>query len=394
MINISSPAECCGCKTCVGVCPMNCIEMVEGTLGHLYPKVDLSKCSDCGLCESVCPMTGDISERANRQRFFAAFSVNPEMRKNGSSGGIFGTLSEYLTDNGYRVYAAAFDKDLNLVTTCAESKDGLSCLFKSKYLICDNQDKFEEMKTRLQNGDKVFYCSSPCLVAAFKKFLGKEYENLITADFICHGVPSLRFFKECMEFDRKKRYGGKKVLEYSFRVKKKNGATPHYFSVLLENGKRKTGYYFDSTFYAAFQKYISLRESCYECRFAKRNRVSDITLGDFHSVENYLSGINRFDGISSVIINTQKGQKVWDACNPMLSFFELDIEKLIADKVLFSGATGRPKETDGFIEVYEKDGVEGVYRKYLKSAFYLKNRFYYSLPSPVRRMIKNVKGLK
>ena len=393
MINILNEKNCCGCKNCYNICPNNSIQFRKGMLGHIFPQVDTTTCIDCGKCESVCPMTEEIKPIDFNQIFFIAYSKDFDIRRSGSSGGMFRVFAEHLLNLGYEIYAAAFDDHLNLITANALNKEELFPLLKSKYLICDTGKKFSEIKAKLDSERKIMYVSTPCQVFALKKYLGKDYDNLITVDFFCHGVPSQEFFNKCIEFDQKNRYGGKKIKEYSFREKIKHGATPHYFSVIFENGEKQMGYYFDSTFYAAFQKYICLRESCYSCRFCGRNRPSDITIGDFHNVENYVGEINRFDGISSVVINSVNGLVLWNNCSDSVWHRSLDIENLIKERIIFSKNTERPEDTDEFIKEYENGGVDGIYDKYLKSSFYRKNRIYYSLPKPTRDIIKWFKGM-
>ena len=46
------------------------------------------------------------------------------------------------------------------------------------------------LKGRLNAGEKILFSGTPCQVAGLKSFLGRDYENLICVDFVCHGVPS------------------------------------------------------------------------------------------------------------------------------------------------------------------------------------------------------------
>jgi ferredoxin len=41
---------CSGCGTCVGICPVNCLNVYNG-----FGKIDKEKCIKCGLCYGVCP---------------------------------------------------------------------------------------------------------------------------------------------------------------------------------------------------------------------------------------------------------------------------------------------------------------------------------------------------
>ena len=47
-------------KSCVEVCPVDCIHYDEGTDRKLY--IDPDECIDCGACEPVCPVTAIFAE--------------------------------------------------------------------------------------------------------------------------------------------------------------------------------------------------------------------------------------------------------------------------------------------------------------------------------------------
>ncbi len=389
MIQIVNEENCCGCGACVAVCPKQCISMKERTLGCLYPEIDNKICINCGRCEKVCPINRFPLNNDYEQSLYAAYAKDENVRNSGSSGGIFQILATKLFADSYTVYGAAFDQNLQLKCTVAEKESDLKYLLKSKYLQSSMQSKFEEIKDKLNRNQRVMFCSTPCQVAALKSYLNTEYENLFTVDFFCHGVPSQRFFDECIAFDEKHKYKGK-VIRYTFREKKKKGSTPHYYSCDYKTKqaiKHSSGYYFDSTFYTAFQKYICLRESCYNCIFSGRDRHSDITIGDFHDVNKYIDGINRFDGVSTVIINTEKGSRLFKSCEKEINVFPVDIEKLIEDKIIFSGCTKRPEKRNEFIKEYNENGIKGLYRKYLNPKFYLLNRIYYSMPKFIRKIM-------
>lgn len=392
MISIVSEKDCCGCGACEAVCPRKCIKKEEGSLGHIFVKADEELCSSCGLCDKVCPMKAERKNEYSERKVYAAYAKDEAVRFSGSSGGIFGTFAKELIGEGYVVYGAAFDNEFKLMCTEAKSEEELLPLYKSKYLQSDFSGKYAEIKKRLSDGEKVFVTSTPCQIAAIKAFLGKEYDNLITVDFFCHGVPSQRFFDECRAFDEEKKYKAK-ILEFSFRAKKKNASTIHCFNAELEkNGKkkRKFAYYFKSTFYAFFQKYINLRESCYDCPLADSHRVSDITIGDFHAVDKYLKGFNRFEGVSIVVINSEKGKKLFEDSGERLYVEEVDLEKCGGVSEFFGGGTPRPERRDEFLRDYEELPIEKLAKKYVPEKSYFKMHVYYSLPRFVREKIRKV----
>lgn len=391
MLHITNEKDCCGCGACSVACPVGAINMKPfGTLGAVLPQVDENKCISCGVCLNTCPIiNSDKDKEPFRQNAYAAYSKNEDLRFKSSSGGMFLTFAEKCVADGYKVYGAAFNSKMQLRCERAETVEELLPLARSKYLQSELTDKYNEIENSLKSGEKILFISTPCQVSALKRFLKREYDNLLTVDFFCHGVPSQSFFDECIRFEDNKR--SRKTSEFVFRAKVKNGVTPHYYKIKYEkNGKKveKIDIYYKSLFYALFQQYITLRESCYNCVFADKDRSSDITIGDFHEIDNYIQGINRFDGISTVIVNSAKGEKLLESVRSALEIYEINIEKLIEDKVIFCGATKRPSARDEFLNVYDSRGLDGVSKKYCGIKKYYKQAVYYRMPKPVRSLLK------
>lgn len=78
---------------------------------------------------------------------------------------------------------------------------------------------YAQAKKDLLDGKSVLFSGTPCQIAGLKQYLKKDYENLLTVDIICHGVPSKRFFQSFME-DYGKKLGGT-ITEFYFRDKSK-----------------------------------------------------------------------------------------------------------------------------------------------------------------------------
>lgn len=43
--------KCVACGSCVGACPVNAIDFVDGVAF-----IDKDKCIECGTCEAICPV--------------------------------------------------------------------------------------------------------------------------------------------------------------------------------------------------------------------------------------------------------------------------------------------------------------------------------------------------
>ncbi len=394
MIDIKHKAQCCGCGNCAMICPQNAIHIEEDACGFTFPKVDFHKCINCSLCNKSCPVLNHNNAECMEHSVFAVYAKDSSVRYNGSSGGAFGLFAENIINSGGIVYGASFDESLQLKCKSAETKEALFPLYKSKYLQSDVNGQFFSIKERLEDGKKVLFVSAPCQVFALKLFLKRDYENLYTVDFVCHGVPSQKLFDQCREYEEKR--DGIKFVSYQFRAKKKNGATPHYYKLTyLKKGKKKTKtkLYVDSLFYNGFQKYITMRDSCYDCHFSHSNRISDITIGDFHGIDKYISGINRFDGVSTVCVNSEKGMDLWNGVCENAIYYALDFSVLFENGELMCGGTQKPANRDDFIKALKEEPFEIVVRRYLDGTKSYTKKAYYAMPNFIRKIMKKILGI-
>ena len=218
-----------------------------------------------------------------------------------------------------------------------------------------------------------------------------QADNLYLLDFFCHGVPSQIFFDKCREYIERR--DGIKVKGYEFRSKVNKGASPHYYSLTYEkNGEnvRSTYLYLEDPFYLGFQKYITLRDSCYHCPFGSGNHVGDLTLGDFHDIDKYIKGLNRFDGVSTVIINSNKGFKIWKAIKDSLEIYEIDINQLYSNHQIYTGGTKEPETREVFLRDLEMLPFDSVVKKWFNPKQEWKKAIYYRLPFPMRKILKAI----
>lgn len=381
--------DCCGCRTCKTVCKFNAISVVIDKYGFEQMKVDETRCVACGMCENVCPI---LHVKTNSQRYYcgAAYSLDRDIKFYGSSGGLFGIFSRRIIFDGGCVYGAAFDNNLKLKTTSAETFDELAPLYKSKYLLCDTSDKFPEILSKLEEGRKVLYCSSPCQIAALKLYLKKDYENLITVDFVCHGVGSQTLFDKSIEYLEKKL--SIKINKVVFRFKKKKASSHYYYFEYNKKGKygNKHGLYLYFPYYNAYCKQLICREICYNCKYATPERCSDITIGDFHTIDRYDVSIDRFAGISMFICNSRKGENFFNTVkeNLFVEAFDWDILK---SNNRFKCDGIKPKEQSEFMRSISTEPFEKTVKKYLRPINDWKRLIYYNSPLVLRKIVRKLK---
>lgn len=381
--------KCCGCRGCLQKCKFGAITFATDKYGFEYPKIDPALCISCGLCEQVCPILND-AKISVADLCGMAYALDGETKFNGSSGGLFGTFAESVIAQGGAVFGAAFDDGLKLKTTKAETKEELFPLYKSKYLLCDTDQQFDTIEEELKKGRAVLYCSSPCQIAALKLYLKKEYENLLTIDFVCHGVGSQELFDRSIAYTQaKENIEIKKVM---LRHKTANASSHYYCYYYVKDGKyrEKTDLYFSFPYYNAYCKQLVCRDSCYDCKFASRARVGDLTIGDFHTVEKYFPDVDRFAGVSMFLVNTQKGQRWFDLVKDKLHWQEMDKETIYENN-RFSDEVVIPAEQPAFMESVATEPFETTVKRFLKPSRDWKKLMYYHAPKFLRKLIMKLR---
>ena len=76
-----------------------------------------------------------------------------------------------------------------------------------------------------------------------------------------------------------------------------------------------------------FLEGLFYRENCYQCKYARPERVSDITLGDYSDSEEKFSKMqNARNGLSKIIVNSQKGMVLLKKSESTLSLSSIHFD--------------------------------------------------------------------
>lgn len=302
---------CTGCGACMNICPTKAIVMQANADGFIYPRINEKKCTECGACANICPQLNQIQYQSNIPVCYAAICKN-KFRDLTSSGGIFCALANAFLEKGGIVFGAAFNDNFTEVRHIAvDNKKQLYKILKSKYVQSDTLDSFSQVKAYLENGKQVLFSGCPCQVDGLKRFLRKDYDNLLTVDILCHGVPSPAAYKSFL----KEVSNGRTAKSVDFRDKKYGWGT--LISVEFDN---ETHYdYYDGIYFKSFLSGLSMRESCFTCKYARPERVGDLTLGDFWGIKTYLEKLDDKKGTSFVLCNNKKAKAAIDALRSDIS---------------------------------------------------------------------------
>ena len=360
MISFANKQDCCGCHACVSVCAKQCITMQADSEGFLYPMVDKDACTHCGLCEKVCPVIHQAAP-VEPQAAYIAINRDEEIRLQSSSGGIFTLLAEAIISDGGVVFGARFDADWSVLHAWTDTIEGLASFRGSKYVQSRIGDTYREAREFLKQGRKVLFSGTPCQIAGLKKYLRKEYENLLAVDFICHGVPSpgvwQRYLRELREELRVERGVGKKtvlssmdelpvITGISFRDKtngwKNYGSRLRYAASeaasntvpasAIKEEKEFLQPFPENPFMRGFLADVYLRPSCYACPAKSGKSGSDITIADFWGIDKIDPKYDDDKGCGLIFINTEKGGDIYrriDVCSK---------EKMFKDCIKYNSA--------------------------------------------------------
>lgn len=324
-MEITKHELCCGCGLCENVCPVAAIEFVSDAAGFLYPKVNEKKCIKCGACVKNCVVNNPpVIETHNLEGF--SYSIGTKDIMKSASGGAAFMFGRSVIEQGGIVYGVAYTDDFCKATYLrAETLDELEKTRDTKYFHAEN-DKvlFSNIEKDLQEDRIVLFVGLPCEVAAVRKRLGHKYERLLLIDIFCHGVTSVKAHaKMIYELERKE---GQKILKYSVKDKKNGWSTQPDLVAEFSNGRVHRERFYTSDFAYVFVHMARL--SCYQCHFKDNSRTGDISIGDFWGIKDKDPGYNK-DGVSAIIINTDKGKQFVDLLKDKINLYPEDAEYIL-----------------------------------------------------------------
>lgn len=342
-------SKCSGCRSCEYSCPQHCIALNENEEGFLYPQIDSPRCTQCGICVKHCPQLIETITPGTHLDPVQAYTMNlkdkTQLAKS-SSGGFFAGLATFVLNQKGVVFGCAFDKQFRVYHTFIESMADLSTLQGSKYVASDLKDVYPQVKQFLRAGRLVLFSGSPCHVAGLKAYLGCPFENLITADVICHGTPSPKLFRKYLEWQGH-RLGGR-IERFRFRDKTRvawglGGSIGTYKKEQILNP-------YCDPYYATFLRGETYRLSCYQCKYANPNREGDFTMGDYWGIKKNASSCFCPQGNSIVFVNTSQAQTILPQLESFFNMDSVSFEHAVTDNENFLVPMSYPPVRDAIYQ--------------------------------------------
>ena len=312
MPNLVDWNNCCGCGACANKCPKNAIRMQPNQEGFLHPEIERGLCVECGACENVCPGLSPATTGNNNPKAFVVQHKDDDIRYQSTSGGAFTAIAEEVIRRGGVVFGAVMSEQFNVRHEQVENLEGLARFRNSKYVQSDIGLTYQETKKCLEFNKLVCFSGTPCQINGLKKYLGREYANLITVDVVCKSVPSPLIFSKYIRF---KEESEGRIYDVVFRDKKRGFlyCTMAHYSSLKNKQAGHSIYRRGSESDEWLRLFLSgkiSRRSCSTCPFQTSDRVSDFTLGDIWETNKPDWDDNK--GTTLVHVWTEKGIKFLD----------------------------------------------------------------------------------
>lgn len=356
--------KCTGCHSCYNVCPKKCIDMREDEFGFIYPNINDKECVNCNLCKNSCPEL-NYNELKSPKAAYAAWALDGIERDSSTSGGVASIFSRFIIKKGGVVFGASLDNILTVRHIKVTNEYDLIKLKGSKYVHSIIGNTYTECLDELKSNKIVLFIGTPCQISGLKNFLKKDYQNLYTLDIICHGVPSQKYLNSYI----KQIYGKKDYDSIVFRD------IEGYNFKLLKGDREKFKTNRENNFYnIGFLQSLFSRKNCYRCSYAKSDRISDITIGDFWGIgkeKKFEYSTER--GVSVLLPITEKGINLVKECKKYMFIEKREISEAVNGNDQLRHPSIKHKNYEKFKRLYLKKGFKRACEKSLQ-VYFIKNK--------------------
>lgn len=388
-------SACTACRACAEGCPVNVISFKEDDYGMLYPHVDINKCIQCNICNKVCHVQTDILNNSIRKNY-AGYSLAEEKNKS-ASGGICSALYQYALDKNWKTFGVVYDINTGAQYIEITDQNDIGRVKNSKYVYSDMSICFKKIREYLDAEQIILFIGLPCQVAALKSYIqvfNRNLSNLYLIEIICHGIaPEVYLNKHIASIEAKYK---RKADQLSFRDPE--FGTKNYVFSLRTNNKvfYKCNDIRTDAYQLGYHNAIIYRENCYQCKYAKKDRVSDLVLGDWYYDGNAPKVVFDDENISSILCCSDKGEQLLELLllEKRICISERPISEVINVQTTLTNPHEKNIVREKFLLEYKKTGDfdESMKKVYLSQM--IKNEIKYHLKiRQIKQLIKKIIGI-
>lgn len=294
--------------------------------------------------------------RKHKNVYYCATNKNTEVLFQSQSGGAFNVFSDWILNNNGIVYGCILNDKNEVVHIRAIDKKNRNKMYGSKYVQSNLNNTFKSIINDLKSGKKVLFVGIPCQVSGLKKlvlFKKMNIDNLFLIDIICHGVPSPMVWQDFID-NLNNKYC--KIENINMRNKKYGWeSSVTTFSV---NGIEHR----DNSYNTLFYLHYITRDSCFDCHFRGLERDSDLTIGDCWGIKKNNPEFYDKNGVSLIMVNTDKGNILLDENKKKFIIHEIDINKYRQQAISYNYSI--PEKYNKFWNDYFNFSFNYIAKKY------------------------------
>ena len=357
-------SDCTACFACLNACKQDAISFTPNDLGALYPTINQERCINCERCRKVCPTINPPLFQKPIASYVGCTKSSQEQLSS-TSGGIASGISRLMLKEKGVIYGCTSQNPQDVRHIRIEDEKDIKLLKGSKYVQSRIGSIYRDVLSDLKEGKNVVFIGTPCQIAGLKGFLHKDFSNLYTIDFVCHGVPPQKILNESI--DLLTRGVNAHDITIQFRFRDKHNISKYGILLKDNSGKVVLRQIFPKCDYIlGFLEGLFYRENCYQCKYARPERVSDITLGDYSDSEEKFSKMqNARNGLSKIIVNSQKGMVLLKKSESTLSLSSIHFDFLVKSGGQLVKPMKRHAEQPIFQEIYLSQGLNAAYKAIL-----------------------------
>lgn len=357
-MQICSYDKCTGCGACANICPRNCIELKEDLDGEMHPNIDENRCIECKKCVKKCPSNNEGFFR-EPIKVYASWRKDTDKMKDSASGGVGAVFSEFWVRQKGVVFGTAFDESFRAEVRGEQTVDGIECFKGSKYVQSNTENAYNEVKQFLADGRKVLYFGTPCQLAGLYAVVDRDANNLTTVEILCHGVSSGKYLQEQLRYIERKVHG----IKYNNVTFRTNRWMMDFYFGLWDNDKVVFSQQaYENEYFRGFLTGLTLRESCYQCRYKNKERLGDVLIGDFIGFGKHVPFNEPHKRPSLILIMSDKGTKLVQNVQNELTIVERTIDEALIDGRSLREPFPRHEKQKEFRRIYRERGfIKAIY---------------------------------